>query len=58
MGKNGPYDVSCGEKCKPYAYTPVIVVEKEEERKIYEQCVETIDLKDVIQAVNNIRPEM
>lgn len=35
-----------------YAYTPEITKKREVELKIYEQIVETLDIKKVIDAVN------
>ncbi len=39
-----------------YGYTPEIIKKKEVESKIYEQIVETLDIKKVIDAINGPPP--
>ncbi len=39
-----------------YGYTPEIIKKKEIESKIYEQIVETLDIKKVIDAINGPPP--
>ena len=41
-----------------YGYTPEIVKKKEIELKIYEQLVENIDIRKVIDAVNDQLPPL